>query len=149
MLFRSPTAEELALAEAKVAQAAAALQEAQTQLERLSLRAPFAGVVTKIDLELGETATVGQVVAVVATLDDLQIVTQDLTELDVIGIAPEQTVEVEVDALPGKSWTGHVTKVDLQSVENRGDVTYPVTIVLDEAAPELRWGMTVQITVGN
>ncbi|MDY0019917.1 MAG: multidrug transporter, partial [Anaerolineae bacterium] len=76
-------------------------------------------------------------------------VTQDLTELDVIGIAPEQVVEVEVDALPGKRWTGHVTKVDLQSVENRGDVTYPVTIVLDEAAPELRWGMTVQVTVGN
>jgi multidrug resistance efflux pump len=68
-----PTAEELALAEAKVAQAAAALQEAQTQLERLSLRAPFAGVVTKIDLELGETATAGQVVAVVATLDELRL----------------------------------------------------------------------------
>jgi HlyD family secretion protein len=144
-----PTAEELALAEAKVVQAAAALQEAQTQSERLSLRAPFAGVVTQLVPELGETVQVGEVAAVVATLDELQIVTTDLTELDVIGIAPEQVVEVEVDALPGKRWTGHVTKVDLQSVENRGDVTYPVTIVLDEAAPELRWGMTVQVTVGN
>ena len=35
-----------------------------------------------------------------------------------------------------------VTRVGLQSVDYRGDVTYPVIIVLDESVPELRWGMT-------
>ena len=141
------TAEALAIAEARVAQAQAALTAAEAQLARTRLTAPFDGVVTRIDTELGETVTPGQTVAVVATLDALQLTTTDLTELDVVHVTVGQAVAISVDALPEQSWQGHVATIDLQSVDNRGDVTYPVTIALDEPAPELRWGMTALITM--
>jgi multidrug resistance efflux pump len=141
------TSEELQIAEAAVQQAQAALAEAEVQLKRSTLVAPFAGIVTTLEAEVGETATPGTIVAVVATVDQLQITTTDLTELDIVNVAVGQPVEVSVDALPGQAWLGHVVAIDLQSVENRGDVTYPVTIELDEEVPGLRWGMTTAVTI--
>jgi hypothetical protein len=40
-----------------------------------------------------------------------------------------------------------VSRIGLQSVDYRGDVTYPVIIELDETAPGLRWGMTVVVEI--
>jgi multidrug resistance efflux pump len=41
-----------------------------------------------------------------------------------------------------------VARIDQQGTEHHGDVTYPVTIELDQAAPDwLRWGMTAQIEI--
>jgi hypothetical protein len=54
---------------------------------------------------------------------------------------------VTLDALPDVQLKGHVVRIGLQSVDYRGDVTYPVTVELDDAAPELRWGMTAAVEI--
>ena len=51
------------------------------------------------------------------------------------------------DAHPGAELLGHVSRVGLQSVDYRGDVTYPVYVELDETAPGLRWGMTTLVEI--
>jgi HlyD family secretion protein len=123
------------------------VEEAHSNLEKATLIAPFDGVVATVDVEPGDVVTPGEVVLVLATLDHLQARTVDLTELDVARVAEGQAAVVTVDALPDLELRGHVARVDLQSVDYRGDVTYPVYIELDEVVPELRWGMTAMVEI--
>jgi HlyD family secretion protein len=138
---------EIASAEAEIAQAAVALKVAEAALARAVLLAPFAGTVTTVDMEVGSLVEPGQVVAVLATLDRLEVHTVDLTELDVARVREGQGTVVTADALPDAKLQGRVARVGLRSVDYRGDVTYPVTVELDEAAPELRWGMTALVEI--
>jgi HlyD family secretion protein len=147
LLKAGVTAEEIRVSEAAVQQAEAALAMAKAALQRTEIRAPFAGTVTKVDVEVGETAASGDVVLVLAILDRLQARTTDLTELDVARVAEGQVAVVTVDALPDIRLRGYVARIDLQAVDYRGDVTYPVTVELEETAPGLRWGMTALVEI--
>jgi multidrug efflux pump subunit AcrA (membrane-fusion protein) len=124
--------EEIASVEVQVAQAAVAVA---------------AGTVTKVTVDVGETAAPGEVVVILASLDQLQARTTDLTELDIARVAEGQSVMVTVDALPGDEFRGRVTRIGEQSADYRGDVTYPVFIALDGDVPGLRWGMTALVEI--
>ncbi len=123
------------------------LEEARSNLEQTRLVAPFAGVVVEANVASGDAMASGEVAFVLATLDRLQACTVDLTELDVARVSEGQTAVVTVDALPDVELRGHVARIDLQAVDYRGDVTYPVTVELDENAPGLRWGMTAVVEI--
>ena len=91
----------------------------------------------------------GQVMVALATLDDLQVRTTDLTELDVVQVAERQSATVTVDALPGAVFDGAVSRVAQRSGDYRDDVVYAVTVELtDEADTPLRWGMTALVEIG-
>lgn len=138
---------EVASAEADVAQAAVALKMAEAALERAVLRAPFAGSVTKVDVEVGNLLQAGQVVAVLATVDRLEARTVDLTELDVARLRQGREAVLTADALPDTKLHGRVARIGLRSVDYRGDVTYPITVEIDDAVPGLRWGMTAMVEI--
>ena len=123
------------------------LEEVRSNLENAELVAPFAGVVVEVNVDPGDAVAPGEVALVLATLDRLQARTTDLTELDVARVAEGQAAVVTVDALPDIELRGHVVRIGLQSVDYRGDVTYPVYIELDDAASELRWGMTAMVEI--
>jgi HlyD family secretion protein len=141
------TPEQIASVQAQVAQAEAALATARAALDRTEIRAPFAGTVAELNVDPGDTASPGEVIVVLATLDQLQMRTTDLTELDVAQVSEGQPVVVTVDALTGVELSGHVARIDEQSEDYRGDVTYPVVVELDEVVPELRWGMTALVEI--
>ncbi|MCP4543193.1 MAG: HlyD family efflux transporter periplasmic adaptor subunit [Chloroflexi bacterium] len=148
LLHARPTPEEIAVSEALVHQAEAALAMAQAALERTELRAPFAGTVTGIHTDVGEMAAPGQVVVVLATVDHLQARTVDLTELDVAQIAEGYPVVMTVDALSELALTGSVREIALQAADYRGDVVYAVAIELDDVSDTpLRWGMTAMVKI--
>jgi HlyD family secretion protein len=134
-------------AEVDIEAAQLSLEEARSNLEEATLRAPFDGTVTQLNVGVGDPVSPGEVVLVLATLDQLQARTVDLTELDVAQVTEGQAALVTVDALPDTELKGHVLRIGLQSEDYRGDVTYPVYVVLDDAAPELRWGMTALVEI--
>jgi multidrug efflux pump subunit AcrA (membrane-fusion protein) len=146
-LLEGPDAQELEAAQVDVQRAELALDDARGNLEDATLRAPFAGTVTRLDVEPADRVAAGQIVLVLATIDQLEARTIDLTELDVARVTAEQSATVTVDALPDVSLAGHVVRIGLQSEDYRGDVTYPVTVGLDEPAPGLRWGMTAVVEI--
>jgi HlyD family secretion protein len=123
------------------------LEEARSNLEDAQLIAPFAGIVAAVNVDPGDTVSSGEVAVMLATLDQLLARTVDLTELDVARVTEGQSAVVTVDALPDVELKGHVIRIGLQSVDYRGDVTYPVYVELDDAAPELRWGMTAMVEI--
>jgi HlyD family secretion protein len=139
--------EQVAAAEADVASAEAALRAVEAAVEKTVVRAPFDGAVVDVAVDAGDTIAPGQIVVVVARLDQLQVLTQDLTELDVVKLAVGQPAVVTLDAMPNRPLEGRVTRIDQQATDYRGDVTYPVLIEVDQNVLELRWGMTALVEI--
>jgi HlyD family secretion protein len=142
--------EQVALAEAGVQQAETALAQARALLDLYTVEAPFAGTLTDLPGDVGDTVASGEPLVTLATLDQLQIKTTDLGELDVMGVQVGQPAVVTLDAMPGQPLAARVVRVDRQGVDYLGDVVYPVTLELDEPAPDgLRWAMTAEIAIGE
>jgi len=147
LLREGSRTEEIAIAQATVAQAETALAAAQAALDRTHIYAPFDGTIAEVNVNVGDTIAPGEIVVVVATVNRLQARTRDLTELDVVYVEVGQPATVTPDALPDTPLRGRVVRVERQAVDYRGDVTYPVIIKLDEGSPALRWGMTVMVEI--
>ena len=73
----------------------------------------------------------------------------NIDELDIIAVAPGQEAEITVDALPGRSFAGHVLEIDPKGTNNGGNTRYLVTIAVDKEENMLS-GMnaTAILTVG-
>jgi multidrug resistance efflux pump len=88
----------------------------------------------------------GQPVATIADFSGWTVETDNLTEIDVVKIKEGQGASVVLDALPGVTLRGTVTHISSIHVEQRGDITYKVTLTLTDQHPQIRWGMTAQVT---
>ncbi|MFZ6031641.1 MAG: HlyD family secretion protein [Chloroflexota bacterium] len=141
---QDPDADLVTAAAARLSAAKAALAAVQDAGEQLVLRAPFAGVVTAIDLKVGEFAGAGQPSVTVADLRVWVVETEDLTELDVVKLQNGQGVHVTLDALPDARLDGTISAIADAYGQRQGDITYRVTIRLNDAPDGLRWGMTAQ-----
>lgn len=141
-----PDPDLLEAAQARLDAAKAALTAAQDALDNSELRAPFAGVVADLRIKEGEQAGPGQVAAVLADFSGWVVETDNLTEIEVVKISEGQKVEVVLDALPDVTLHGTVKTISPVFEEKRGDITYTVTIALDDGDPKMRWGMTAVTT---
>lgn len=134
------------IAQAKASKAQAALEVAQASLSQATLTAPFDGIVASIDVILGELVQVDQIVVTLASLDNLQIETTDLSERDIARVKVGQSVSVYVKSLD-VTITGKVIRISPVAETVGGDVVYPVTIELDEQPAGLLWGMTAEVEI--
>ena len=128
--------------------------------------APFDGIVTNLPVREGETVVVGIQNAegsTLMTIADMSVVTAEVKvdETDIVNIKIGQPAEVSVDAIPGKSFKGHVTLVGDQALlRSTGVATsqsttgteeakdFKVVVTLDKPTEELRPGLstTAKIT---
>ncbi len=139
-------AEDIAVAEKRVTQAQTALEQAQAQLGKAKLVATMDGTVTDVSIRQGELAQPGQPIITIADLTNLKIETTDLDEFGAAKVKPGQAANIRVNAFTDKTLSGKVSEIADQSVLlASGDVSYPVTILLDTQDPTLRWGMTVKV----
>ena len=134
--------EQIEAAEAQVEQAEAGLAAAQAQLDQVTLTAPFGGTVMSLAIEVGETASPGVPVIILADVSRWQIQTSDLSETDVVLVKLGQTATVTLDAFADQTFAGTVAEIASVAETNRGNVTYSVKIDLDATDAPLRWGMT-------
>jgi multidrug efflux pump subunit AcrA (membrane-fusion protein) len=146
LLQAGPTPEEIAVAQAAVTQAESALEGTRTALDQATLHATFAGAVTAVAVGPGETVMPGQGVVTLANLRHLQVETTDLSERDVVRVAPGQAATVYVEAL-GAQIRGRVADIAPRADTMGGDVVFAVTIALDDQPRELLWGMSVEVEI--
>ena len=137
--------EQKALLQARLRAAQANLAAAQEALDGYTLKAPFAGTVTDLYLEVGQLIGPEIPAAQLADLREFQVKTSDLTELEVVKIQVGQQVEIAPDALPDLILMGVVERIGESFTSQAGDILYTVTIRLEESDPALRWGMTVEL----
>lgn len=134
------------IAQAKASQAQAALEGAKAILSQGTLTSPVDGVIASIEVIPGELVQVDQAVITIATLNDLQIETTDLSERDIARVKPGQSVSVYIRSL-NITVTGRVIRISPISDTIGGEVVYPVTIQLDEQPAGLLWGMTAEVEI--
>jgi multidrug resistance efflux pump len=146
ILQKGPDPDELAAAESRLKNAQTSLDAAKAALQDLELKAPFSGVIAKLDLKVGESVTLGQAVVTIADFSKWMVETDDLTEIEVVEIQQGQAARVVPDALPDANIAGTVESINDVYEEKRGDITYTVKITLADHPPQLRWGMTVAVT---
>jgi multidrug efflux pump subunit AcrA (membrane-fusion protein) len=131
---------ELAFKQAQLNQEANALSLQQSQLSLESaqadvagtvLTAPFAGVVTAINTNVGESAS-GAVITLADLTQPLLEVYLDESDLNMVGLGYE--VEVSFDALADQLFTGTVTQVDPTLVTSNGVSAVRALVQLDAAS---------------
>jgi len=156
-------------ARAKVNNNTAVLRYNVDALDKTVSTAPFNGIVTNLPVREGETVVVGIQNAegsTMMTLADMSVITAEVKvdETDIVNIQIGQPADVTVDALPGRTFKGHVTLVGDQAIlRSTGIATsqsttgteeakdFKVVITLDTPSDELRPGLstTAKITTAH
>ena len=124
----------------------AALDSATQNLAHNELVAPWDGTIADLPLTLDEYVQPGQPIATLADFSIWKVETDNLTEIEVPDVSVGQSVSINPDALPELQLNGIVSSISQLFTEKRGDVTYTVTIDLEDSDPRLRWGMTMVVT---
>jgi membrane fusion protein (multidrug efflux system) len=93
--------------------ARAALELAKVRLSKHTIRAPFSGVVGIRKVSPGAYVAIGQPIVNIEKIDTLKVEFK-LPELFLSQIKVGQAVEVEVDALPGRTFPGMIYAIDPQ-----------------------------------
>ena len=135
-------------ADVRVQQAQVTLELAQVNLAESTLTAPFDGTVASIGVIPGEFVQSDQAVVTLATLNDLQLETTDLSEHDIARVKIGAPVTISAEAL-NQTFNGKVIGISPISNTVGGDVVFKVTIAFDKQPENLLWGMTAEVTIGG
>lgn len=136
--------------QAQVATQQAALQNARIQLQYATITSPFSGVVVSRSLDPGAYVTPGTSTAIltIAQLDTLDVVVP-VGESDLPQVHVGDPVRIQVDAYPGRTFTGRVSRI----AGGVDPATRTVQVEIDIPNPGhlLRPGMyaTAQIQAGT
>ncbi len=152
--------EDIDAGSAQVMQARGALETIQTQIKDTFIRAPFAGIITQKYADAGAfvTPTTSASATTSATSSSILALANDLeafvnvSESDVRNIYPGQSVELRVDAYPGRVFKGKVRLVAPESVVSQNVTSFQVRVqILDDAKNQLKSGMnlTANFLVGQ
>lgn len=138
--------EVIEMEDAKVQKAQALVEFAQAKLAQGTLIAPHDGTVASVEIIPGEFVPSDQAVVTVATLNNLQLETTDLSERDISHVHIGDAANVFVEALD-QTIKGKVVSISPIADTVGGDVIFKVTIALEEQPQGLLWGMTAEVTI--
>ncbi len=145
-LKRTPSPEDLAIAQSQVDSAQVAVDQAKRRLDSAVLRAPFAGVVEKVSVDVGQLVAAGTPAVVIADTSAFHIMVA-VDEMDVALVRVGQVARIALDALPDTPIQGHVDRIGLAGSQTTGVVTYDVRIAVDPTDAPLRTGMSATIDI--
>ena len=141
-LFARGGLAELELTTRRSAKAAAdaALQQAQSAEDRLLLKAPFAGTVDSVTVELGEWVQTGTPIATVLALDPI-VVKAEVSERDVAFISSNGKARVRL--VTGAEMDGTIRYVAKQA--SVGTRTFVIEVALPNPDHSIGSGMTAEV----
>ena len=113
---------------AKVKAAMVALESAQLDLERATLRAPDDGLITNLIIDVGQYANVGSPIMTFISIRDVWI-QADLRENTLAGIKPGDPVEIVLDVAACRVFKGTVRNIGWGVSDNSHDQLGGLTAV--------------------
>src|SRR6476660_5896282 len=130
----------------------AAVDSAKYDLSKVRIESPIDGIVTKRNIEEGETAMIGTMNnagTVLLTIADLSIIQAEVEvdETDIPFITKGEKAKVTIDALPDKTFQGTVTEVGNSPIATTGTsatraTNFKVVVTIDGEVPDVRPGFT-------
>lgn len=168
----SPDLNEIAEADARVSLAAAKLEDAQREWERLKdgadpediaaaearvaaveaslnyryLKAPFNGTVTEVNSKDGDQVSPG---TASIRVDDLSrmLVEVRIPEVDINRVKIGDEARMSFDAIRDQEYLGKVTEIARVGTTTQSGVDFSVTIELVDMDPQVRSGMTAAVNI--
>lgn len=140
----------LEAARQRVAQARAQADRARDLLGKTEVTAPIDGVVTRLEVREGEMVVIGiqnQPGTKLMTISDLSSINAEVkvAEADVLRLRLGQPATVQLEAVPGRRFTGRVVEIGASAVPVTTAAAareFRVVVRLDEADAALRPGLT-------
>jgi HlyD family secretion protein len=146
--------QEIKTREQQIKQEVASLATTKYNLSQVIISSPMDGLVTRRNIEEGETAVVGTMNnagTVLLTIADMSVLEAEIEvdETDIPDVALGQVAKVTIDAVPNREFKGRVTEIansPIQTSTNtsgqRQATTFKVVVTLDEEVPDVRPGFT-------
>ncbi len=141
----------------RIAQERANLDSARYDLSKVRIESPIDGIVTSRSIQEGEMVMIGTMNnagTILMTLADMSVIQAeiDVDETNVPNVQIGQPAKISIDAIPDRSFKGHVTEIGNSPIQTTPGqqppaagtqaTNFKVKIVLDEPVPNVRPGFT-------
>jgi len=140
--------------DSRIMQERATLDNAKYDLSKVRIESPIEGIVTRRNIQEGETAMIGTMNnagTVLLTLADMSIIQAEVEvdETNIPNVQLGQAAKITIDAIPDRTFQGHVSEIGnspIQTTSAGGAGTqatnFKVVVILDEKVPDVRPGFT-------
>ncbi len=137
--------------------AASRLEKARDNLGKTTIRAAMDGIITLVDVEVGEIAqaqtafTQGKTLMVLSNLSRFEV-EADIDETDIADLEVGQKAKIEIDAFPDTSFVGEVAEIGntataAGSGTNDQATNFKVKVALVDSNPKIRPGMSATVDI--
>jgi HlyD family secretion protein len=147
--------QEIRTRQEQVRQQQAGLSSSRHSLAQSRFESPFDGIVTRRNVEEGENVVVGTMNnagTVLLTVADMSVIEAEVEvdETDIPLVRIGQSAKVTIDAIDGKTFTGHVSEIGNSPIQAaagaqpgaRTATNFKVVVTLEGEIPEVRPGFT-------
>lgn len=142
-----PSDSKLAASQAQVDQAQANVDLIQNQISEYTLLAPQDGLVTILNGEVGELASMSEAFASMIVPNGFQI-KANIAEVDIAKLKANDGVKITFDALGSdKEFEGKVSEIDPAETVISGVVYYKVTTIFTDGDNIIKPGMTANMDI--
>src|SRR5436190_15256463 len=131
----------------RIEQERAGLESARYDLSKVRIESPIDGIVTRRNIQEGETAVIGTMNnagTVLLTLADMSVIQAEVEvdETNIPRVQLGQLAKITIDALPDKAFKGHVTEIGNSPIQTTSGASsqatnFKVVVVVDEPIPEV------------
>ena len=126
---------------------------ARFDLSKVRIESPITGIVTRRNIEEGETVVIGTMNnagTVLLTIADMSVIQAEVEvdETDLPTVKLGQPAKVTIDAMPGETFPGKVTEIGNSPIQVSGGsastqaTNFKVVVTLDKEINEVRPGFT-------
>ena len=142
-------------ARSQLKQARASVEQAEDALDKTSLEAPIAGIITDLRKEAGEMALGSQftqdVILIISDMSSMEVVIE-VDETDIIDVNVGDSCKIELDALPDKEYQGLVKEIaHSATIQNQGTqeqiTNFEVTVQVLDVDKRFRPGMSATVDI--
>ena len=166
---QAQVASQLVATQKRIAQGKAMLTRFDDILRKHNTYAPLDGVVTNLPVRVGETVVPGiqnSSASTIMTIADMSLITAEVKvdETDIVNVALGQSGDITIDAIPNKTFKGHVTEIgntailrstgqaaSQSAISSQEAKDFKVVLALDNPPDEVRPGLsaTAKITTAT
>jgi HlyD family secretion protein len=145
---------QVATQEQRIRQERAVLSSARYDLSKVRIESPIDGLVTRRNIEEGETVVIGTMNnagTVLLTIADMSVIEAEIEvdETDIPAIRIGQPTEVTIDAIPNRTFPGKVTEIGNSPIQTTTTASagqqatnFKVVVQLDDQIADVRPGFT-------
>tara|TARA_Y100000588_G_scaffold130190_1_gene142605 strand:+ start:1022 stop:2404 length:1383 start_codon:yes stop_codon:yes gene_type:complete len=143
---------EISTARQRIRQESATLDSAQYDLSQVTITSPINGLVTRRNIEEGETVVIGTMNnagTVLLTIADFSIMEAhvEVDETDIPSVTLNQAGKITIDALPEQAHYGFVTEIGNSPIQDTSTgssqaINFKVVVTLNDDVPNVRPGFT-------